>query len=62
METGGRGDDDSACFGSVNEAADLVQWEEIGETTESLRETKAEDYHNRCLQFEGHCHPRNKVD
>jgi hypothetical protein len=26
METDGRGDDDSACFGSVNEAADLVRW------------------------------------
>jgi hypothetical protein len=62
METDGRGGDDSACFGSVNEAADLMRWEEIEETTESLRETKAEGYHNRCLQSEGHFQSRNNVD
>jgi ribosomal protein L29 len=62
METDGRGDDDSACFGSVNEAADLVRWEEIEEMTERLRETKAEGYHKRCLQSEGHLQSPNKVD
>jgi len=49
-------------FGSVNEAADLVRWEEIEETMETLRETKAEGYHNRCLQSEGHIQSCNKVD
>jgi hypothetical protein len=36
--------------------------EEIEEMTESLRETKAEGYHGRCLQSEGHFQSCNKVE